>query len=70
MAMIGKIGEFHEERETFICYLERFEQFLVAKNVVDERRVPIFLSVVGPTAYEIQKNLLQPRYQRIKTMQP
>ncbi|MEW8341158.1 MAG: reverse transcriptase family protein [Candidatus Thiodiazotropha taylori] len=60
MATIGKIGEFREERETFVCYLERFEQFLAANNVADERRVPIFLSVVGPTAYGILKNLLQP----------
>lgn len=60
MATIGKIGEFREERETFVCYLERFEQFLAANNVADERRLPIFLSVVGPTAYGILKNLLQP----------
>lgn len=55
MATIGKIGEFHEERETFICYLECFGQFLAANDIADERHVPIFLSVVGPTAYGIKK---------------
>ena len=55
MATIGKIGEFHEEWETFICYLECSEQFLAANDIADERHVPIFLSVVGPTPYGIKK---------------
>lgn len=60
MATIGKIGEFREERESFLCYLERFEQFLAANDVAAERRVPIFLSVIGPIAYGVLKNLVQP----------
>ena len=60
MAMIGKIGEFREERESFVCYLERFEQFLVANDVQENRHVPIFLSVIGPTTYGVLKNLVQP----------
>ena len=56
MATIGKIGEFREERESFDCYLERFEQFLAANNVQENRHVPIFLSVIGPTAYGVLKN--------------
>ena len=32
MARIGKIGEFREEKESFVRYLERLEQFLVPKD--------------------------------------
>ena len=60
MARIGKIGEFREEKESFVCYLERLEQFLAANEVADDKKVPVFLSVVGPTAYGVLKNLLQP----------
>ena len=66
MATIGKIGEFREERESFVCYLERFEQFFAANNVQKNRHVPIFLSVIGPTAYGVLKNLLQPALPKTK----
>lgn len=55
MAHIGKIGEFNENTESFANYVERFEQFFMANEVKDEKKVAVFLSIIDPTTYSIEK---------------
>ena len=69
MALIGKLGEFQEGKETFVNYVERMEQFFVVNEVKNEKKVAVFLSVVGPATYGILKNLVQPALPKDKTLQ-
>nr|XP_034336152.1 uncharacterized protein K02A2.6-like [Crassostrea gigas] len=61
MTNIGKLGDFQEGKESFVNYAERMEQFFVANEVKDEKKVAVLLSLIGPATYGILKNLLQPQ---------
>ena len=47
-------------------YLEHVELFFTANGVPDNKRVPIFLSVVGGTTYTLLRDLLAPEKQEAK----
>ena len=53
MALIGNISECKDRQEE--SYLE---QWMLANNVKDD--VSLFLSVIGPEAYRLLKNLSMP----------
>ena len=58
MLLFGNIGEFVQSQESWMQYLERFEQFLRANEIVDEgKKAAIFL---GPTAYDTPANFQAP----------
>ena len=57
---IGQIQQFHPDSESFAAYVERVEHFLMANDIPAEKEVPIFLSVVGGTTYQLLHNLLVP----------
>ena len=42
----GRIDEFQPENKTIAAYLERVELFFSANDIVEEKRVPVFLSVM------------------------
>lgn len=67
MAHVGKISEFVEGKEDFQCYIERVEQYFVANGVKDEKQVAVFLSLIGPQAYALLRNLLTPDLPSSKT---
>lgn len=46
MARIGKIGEFNENMKSFANYVERLEQFFVANEVKDEKKLPYFCQLL------------------------
>jgi len=60
MSSYGKIQEYSEEGEDFESYIERVEQYFSANDIEDKKKVPIFLTVIGPKTYAILKNLLSP----------
>ena len=47
MAPTGHIDEFDCSRETFECYSERIGQYFIANDTKDEKKVAVFLSVMG-----------------------
>ena len=61
MALPGSIGEFDDDRETWKSYTEHLTQYFTANNVksADKQRA-IFLSVCGPTTYQLIRNILAP----------
>ena len=67
MPQIGKIREFVEGKENFENYRERLEQFIEANEVSGDKQVSVFLSVIGPTAYEVLKNLISPTLPKDKS---
>ena len=74
VGQIGTLPEFDERKEDFMCYMERLEQFFLANNISEGRRVPCFLSAVGSTTYQTLRNLASPDlpsakyYEELKTL--
>lgn len=60
MASFGKIEEFSPEKETISNYLERVELFFQANDIADDKKMPIFLSIVGGNVYALLRNHLSP----------
>ena len=60
MALIGNIGEYIESRESWSQYIERLEQFFVANNIAEGKKVSVLLSTIGAVAYRTIGNLVAP----------
>ena len=58
--IIGHIQEFQPENELLSSYLERVQLFFIANDVVEEKKVAVFLSVIGSKTYSLLRNLLAP----------
>jgi len=55
-----EIWPFDENTEQFADYAGRYEAFMVADEIAEDRQVHVFLAVVGPQAYKLLKNLCDP----------
>lgn len=60
MPQLRKIVEFDLKTQNFESYLERFEHFVTAKDIAEAKRLPVFLTVIGPEAYEVLRSLVVP----------
>lgn len=56
----GRVEEYKESKEDFESYIERFEQWLLANDIASEKKVSVFLSVIGAETYGLLKNLVTP----------
>ena len=45
--VFGHLETFNPDSETIVAYLERVELFLQANAVAEEKKVAVFLSVIG-----------------------
>ena len=59
-AIIGNLGPFDEKSEKFSDYADRFEAYVAANDIDDDKIVNVFLAVIGPDAYKLLKNLCDP----------
>uniref|UniRef100_A0A3Q1F3H9 Retrotransposon gag domain-containing protein n=1 Tax=Acanthochromis polyacanthus TaxID=80966 RepID=A0A3Q1F3H9_9TELE len=59
--LVGRVDEYNESKEDFDSYLERLEQWLLANDIEDEKKVCVFLSVIGADTYKLLKNLVSPK---------
>ena len=50
-AIIGNLGPFDEKSEKFSDYSGRFEAYVAANDIDDDKKVNVFLAVIGPDAY-------------------
>ena len=57
---LGNIGEFASTNERWDAYLERFEQFVSANNIKEEKKSAVLLSVIGGKTYNILHSLTSP----------
>lgn len=67
MSRLGKIAEFDPKSQNFESYLKRFELFVQANDIEEEKKLAVFLTVIGTEAYELLKNLVVPAAPREKT---
>ena len=58
-AIIGNIGPFDEKSEKFSDYADRSEAF-AANDIDNDKKLNIFLAVIGANAYKLLKNLFGP----------
>ena len=64
----GRVQEYEPENELFSAYLERVQLFFLANGVEDDKKVPIFLSVVGSKTYSLLHNLVATALPQDKTL--
>ena len=67
-ALIGNIGPFDEKSEKFSDYADRFEAYVAANGIDNDKKVNVFLAVIGPDAYKLLKNLCDPENSNTKTL--
>ena len=60
MPSIGKIDRFNEKEEDWSSYVERIEQYFVANDIKNEKKVAVLISAMGPSTYGLLKNLTAP----------
>ena len=61
MATYGSIGEFDSEKEEWIPYIERLDEYFIANGVEDEtKKRAILLSSCGHSTYQIARRLFAP----------
>ena len=61
MAPIGTINAFDESVEDFESYCTRMELFFKANDLTEDKKVPAFLTLVGPKVYALARSLLSPK---------
>ena len=60
-ATFGKVEEFDSGKEAWQQYVERLGHFFAANGITEaEKKRAVFLSVIGPAAYKLLRNLVSP----------
>ena len=60
MAQFGQLEPFNPETCRLSVYLQRFEMFVAANGIAIEKKVPLFLTLIGGPIFELLHNLLAP----------
>lgn len=61
MSLIGTIEHFNSKESDAEAYVERLEQLFKVNNITtDEKKVPLFLTLIGGETYNCLKDLLAP----------
>ena len=58
---IGSLSKFSAESESFSSYMEQVKLYLDANDVKPDKRLAVFLSVIGATTYSLLRDLVAPR---------
>lgn len=58
--VVGNIGPFDENVEQWSSYSERFDYFVQANGIANQKIVPTFFAVMGPKTFNLLHDLLQP----------
>ena len=53
ISTFGRIEQFDPELELFATYEERIRLFFEANDIAEEKKVPIFLSIIGTRSYSL-----------------
>ncbi len=63
---IGHMDPFDESAEQWATYIERFEQFVSANDISEEKQVAVLLSVMGSSTYGLLRSLIAPEKPGVK----
>ena len=59
---------FGPDMEEFSTYLERVEIFFAANDVLEDKKVPVFLNAIGGKTYGVLHSMLSPDSSMTKTL--
>ena len=59
-ALYGHIQEFDPAVDSSLFYIERVELFFLSNEVPDNKKVPVFLSIIGKKTYSLVRDLMMP----------
>ena len=68
-SVIGTLAEFNPEEQDIASYLEKVELFFIANNIAEEKKVAVFLTVVGQKTYKILRYHSAPKLPREKSFE-
>jgi hypothetical protein len=57
---MGSVSIDYETRDDCTAYIERIEQYFLANDVADDKRVPVLLTVIGGKTYSLLRALTSP----------
>ncbi|XP_031338346.1 uncharacterized protein K02A2.6-like [Photinus pyralis] len=60
ISLVGTIEQYNPKTGNFEEYKERMEQYFLCNDVPDDRKVPLFLTLIGGQTYSILKDLSAP----------
>ena len=60
MSLIGNVGSYNEAEEEFESYVSRVELFFDASSIAEDKKVPSFLTLIGPKTFSLVKDLVSP----------
>lgn len=60
MSLIGSIEQFKPGRDDFESYVERMKQFFICNVVEEDKKVSLFITLMGSETYSLLKNILYP----------
>ena len=69
MAAFGELKHFEPEVEKISSYLERVDLYFTANQIADERKVAVFLSVIGAKTYSLVRDLVSPASPKDKSLE-
>lgn len=69
MATYGQLQQFQPEAESIGAYLERVDMYFLANDIAREKKVPVFLSVIGGKTFSLLRDLLAPAKPHEKSLQ-
>ena len=56
----GTMDPFDPDTDNWPAYAERLEQFFVANDIADGKKVAVLLTLIGTKAYTLLRNILAP----------
>ena len=60
-AIAGHLELFDPEVESIVVYLERVELYFAANEIKTDKRVPVFLNLIGRENYSLLRSILLPQ---------
>jgi len=66
----GQLPQFDPESETISAYIERADLFFAANDVPNEKKVSVFLTVIGGKTYTRLRSLLSPQLPQERHTRP
>ena len=57
---LGTMDPFDSDTDSWPAYSERLEQFFVANDIADGKKVAVLLTVIGTKAYTLLRNIIAP----------
>ena len=57
---LGTMDPFDPDTDTWPAYTKRLDQFFVANDIADGKKVAVLLTVIGTKAYTLLRNIVAP----------